>query len=74
MRRYLPDFLVRLANGKMLILEMKGIETKQAKAKFAALCECERAVNSHKAYGEWGCVICTSSAYVDGIIAKYAQK
>ena len=70
-RKYLPDFLVRLVNGKMLILEMKGIETEQDKAKFAALCEWVRAVNSHKEYGRWECVMCTSPAEIDGVIAEY---
>ena len=72
-RRYLTDFLVRLANGKMLLLEIKGIETEQDKAKFAALSEWVRAVNSHKVYGQWECAMCTSPAALDGIIARYAQ-
>ena len=73
-RRYLPDFLVRLENGKTLILEMKGIETERDKAKFSALREWVKAVNSYKAYGEWECVMCKSPAEVDGIILKYSQQ
>ena len=69
-RKYLPDFLVRLVNGNMLILEMKGIETEQDKTKFAALCEWVRAVNCHKEYGRWECVTCTSPAEIDGMIAE----
>jgi type III restriction enzyme len=38
-RRYLPDFLVRLAGGTILALEIKGTDTSQNKAKRDALNE-----------------------------------
>ena len=34
-RKYRPDFLVRLANGAMLVLEVKGQDTPQNRAKRA---------------------------------------
>ena len=71
-RRYLPDFLVRLTNGKTLILEVKGQLTDQDEAKLAALREWIEAVNNHKAYGEWLCDVSASPADVDGVIARYA--
>lgn len=70
-RRYLPDFLVRLTNGRTLILEVKGQMTEQDEAKRAALREWVEAVNNHKLYGEWMCDVSESPAEVDGVIARY---
>ena len=38
-RKYRPDFLVRLRNGTMLVLEVKGQDSPQNQAKRAALHE-----------------------------------
>ena len=70
-RRYLPDFLVRLADGRMLVLEVKGIETDESRAKHEALCEWVRAVNTVKTFGEWACEVVRSPAEIGGVIAKY---
>ena len=43
-RKYRPDFLVRLGSGTMLVLEVKGQDTPQHQAKRAALDEWARAV------------------------------
>ena len=69
-RRYLPDFLVRLSNDKMLVLEVKGIETDESIAKHKALCEWCEAVSNVKTYGEWVCDVVRSPAEVDGVIAR----
>ena len=45
-RRYRADFLVRLANGATLILEVKGQDSQQEEAKRGAL---ERAVSTELA-------------------------
>ena len=52
-RRYIPDFLVRLNDDSMLILETKGIETDQDKIKFQALKDWCEAVNTVKIFGKW---------------------
>ena len=70
-RKYLPDFLVKLVNGKTLILEVKGIESEQDIAKREALCEWVKAVNAVHTYGEWVCDSCMSPAEIDGVIIKY---
>jgi type III restriction enzyme len=51
--RYRPDFLIRLANDEMLILETKGQETEQDKTKRTALREWIRAVNANGGFGRW---------------------
>ncbi|MBQ3447690.1 MAG: hypothetical protein IJG37_08615, partial [Synergistaceae bacterium] len=70
-RRYLPDFLVRLADGRMLVLEVKGIETDESRATHEALCEWVRAVNTVKTFGECACEVVRSPAEIGGVIAKY---
>jgi len=73
-RTYYPDFLVKLDNGKTLVLETKGQDSPQVQAKNAALTEWVEAVNSLKEYGEWCSDISFNVADVDGIIAKYASE
>lgn len=50
-RKCRPDFLVRLTNGTMLVLEVKGQDSAQNKAKRAALEEWTRAVTQHGGFG-----------------------
>ncbi len=52
-RKYRPDFLVRLANGDMLILETKGQNTELERVKRGYLDEWVQAVNAHGAFGRW---------------------
>jgi type III restriction enzyme len=52
-RKYRPDFLVRLTDGTMLVLEVKGQDSAQSKAKRAALDEWTRAVTRHGGFGRW---------------------
>lgn len=52
-RKYRPDFLVRLTNGEMLVLETKGQDTEQDKAKRRYLDEWTQAVNVHGGFGHW---------------------
>ena len=52
-RRYVPDFLIRLRNGKMLILEIKGQDSPQNKQKRQALDAWVKAVNQKGGFGVW---------------------
>jgi len=56
-RRYFPDFIIKLKNGGNLILETKGRDSEQDKTKRAFLDEWCRAVNQHGAFGKWGCAV-----------------
>ena len=51
--KYRPDYLVRLTNGRMLILEVKGQDDQQNQTKREFLSEWVRAVNGHGGFGEW---------------------
>jgi type III restriction enzyme len=52
-RKYRPDFLVRLKSGDMLILETKGQDTEQDRVKRHYLDEWTQAVNAHGGFGHW---------------------
>lgn len=52
-RRFIPDYLIRFANGKQLILEIKGEDSDQNRAKRQALDTWVRAVNARGGFGTW---------------------
>ena len=56
-RRYIPDFIVRLTGGRHVILETKGQDNEQVQAKKEALDDWVKAVNGHGSFGEWYSVI-----------------
>ena len=70
-KKYVPDFLIKLDNGKTLVLETKGQETRRDKVKRQALAEWVEAVNNTGEFGEWCNDVSYNPADVDGIIAKY---
>ncbi|MEJ5259798.1 MAG: DEAD/DEAH box helicase family protein [Anaerohalosphaeraceae bacterium] len=51
--KYRPDFLIRLADGQMLVLETKGEESEKDKVKHQYLDEWCQAVTSHGGFGRW---------------------
>ncbi|GAB2660673.1 DEAD/DEAH box helicase family protein [Arenimonas aestuarii] len=67
-RRYVPDFLVRLANGKTLVLEIKGEDSDQNKAKRSALEVWVRGVNQKGGFGVWCCGVAFSPGEVPSLI------
>ena len=70
-RKYTPDFLVKLDNGKTLVLETKGQEARRDKEKRKALAEWVQAVNNWEDFGVWCNDVSYNVADVDGIIAKH---
>jgi hypothetical protein len=52
-RKYRPDFLVRLRSGDMLVLETKGQSTEEDEVKHKYLEEWILAVNAHGGFGRW---------------------
>jgi type III restriction enzyme len=51
--KFRPDYLVRLSNGRTLVLEVKGQDDQQQQTKREFLAEWVRAVNGHGGFGEW---------------------
>ena len=52
-RKYRPDFLVRLVSGGTLILETKGQDREQDRVKRRYLDEWVQAVNTKRGFGHW---------------------
>ncbi|MDE5441092.1 DEAD/DEAH box helicase family protein [Bradyrhizobium sp. CSA207] len=71
-RRYIPDFLVKLANGKTLILEIKGEDSPQDKAKREALSEWVLAVNAAAGFGNWCWDVAFQPAQVHDVLDRHS--
>jgi type III restriction enzyme len=71
-RKYRPDFLIRLATGKMLVLEVKGQDSQKDRTKREFLDECVKAVNEHGGFGHWAWAVSFDPADIPGILATYA--
>jgi type III restriction enzyme len=70
-RRFIPDFLIRLANGKTLVLEIKGQDTEQNRAKRAALDTWVKAVNEKGGFGTWCSDVAFEPAQIHDIIQRH---
>ena len=71
-RRFIPDFLIRLNNGRMLVLEIKGEDSEQNKAKRAALDFWVQGVNAKGGFGVWCCDVAFVPAQLQDILVKHA--
>ena len=70
-KKYRPDFLIRLATGKMLVLEVKGQDTQRDKTKRQFLDEWVKAVNAHGGFGRWSCDVSYDTADLPDILAAH---
>lgn len=64
-----PDYIVRLKNGKTLVLEMKGEETDQDRAKYQAARRWITAVNNWGRLGVWEFSVCHDPQVLPRLIA-----
>lgn len=72
--KYLPDFLVRLTDGRMLILEVKGQDDDEQRTKRQFLDEWVRAVNTHAGFGEWAWAVSRRPLDVLDILEVQARR
>ena len=70
-RRYIPDFLIRLTNGKTLVLEVKGEDSEQDRAKRSALDAWVKGVNAKGGFGTWCCDVAFQPAQMHDIVQKH---
>ncbi len=68
-RKYRPDFLIRLKSGDDLVLETKGQDNEQNRAKRAALDEWCKAVNAQGGFGRWCWAVSQNPADIKDILA-----
>jgi type III restriction enzyme len=73
-RRYVPDFLVRLKNEKTLVLEIKGEDSDQNRAKLAAMKAWVEAVNAKGGFGVWCSDIAYEMARVQDILEAHGGR
>ncbi len=77
-RRYIPDFIVRLAGGgrpggeRMLVLEVKGDPLDIDRSKEKYLEDWVRAVNAHGGFGRWSCAMYLPGGDLDQMLAEAA--
>jgi len=67
---YVPDYLVRLTDGRILILEVKGFESEQDRAKHDAALQWVRAVNNTRKIGNWTFLVCKNPNELAGELRK----
>jgi type III restriction enzyme len=72
-RRFIPDFIVKLTNGKTLALEIKGTDSPQNKAKRDALAEWVKAVNEAGGFGAWAWDVAFEPAQVHDLVKKHGS-
>jgi type III restriction enzyme len=72
-RRYLPDFLVRLTVGKTLVLEIKGEDSEQNRAKRAALDAWVQGVNAKGGFGVWAWDVAFEAAEIQDILVRHSS-
>jgi type III restriction enzyme len=69
-KKYRPDFLIRLVNGDMLVLETKGEDTEQDQVKRRYLDEWTRAVNAHSGFGNWRWAVAKQPGEIRDILMR----
>ena len=69
-RKYRPDFLVRLNTGEMLILETKGQDTEQERVKRRFLDEWVNAVNAHGGFGHWRWAVVQQPGEIKDVLTR----
>jgi type III restriction enzyme len=71
---YYPDFLVKLADGTTLILEIKGQQTPQDNAKHQAAARWVSAVNRWGQLGKWNFGVCREPVELRRTLEKLAAE
>jgi type III restriction enzyme len=72
--KYRPDFLIRLHDGRVLVLEVKGEDSPRDKAKREALDEWVKAVNADGRFGQWCWGVSFSPGDVLDILQRWAHQ
>lgn len=70
-RRFLPDFLVQLTNGHTLVLEIKGVDDDQNRAKRSALDAWVRGVNQKGGFGVWAHAVAFQPSQVSDVLVEF---
>ena len=69
-RKYRPDFLIRLKSGDMLVLETKGQDDDRNRTKRRFLDEWSQAVNQHGGFGRWTWAVSRDPGDIKDVLHK----
>ena len=72
-RKYRPDFIIRLKSGNHMILETKGQDTEQNKTKRRFLDEWVKAVNEHGGFGQWCWGVSKDPGDIKDVVSRHAE-
>ncbi len=72
-RKYRPDFIIRLKSGDYLVLETKGQDSDQDRTKRRFLDEWVTAVNDHGGFGRWHAVVSRHPGDIADILVRYGE-
>lgn len=70
-RKYYPDFILRLKNDNYVVLEVKGIDSLQNQIKRKYLNEWIDAVNNHGGFGRWSWDVSFNPNDIQSILLKH---
>ena len=71
-RKFRPDYMVRFAGGKILILEVKGQDNQEQQTKREFLSEWVRAINAHGGLGIWAADVSRHPTDIHEILARHS--
>ena len=71
--RYFPDYLIKLKNGKFMVLEVKGKDDAKQQEKRKALDLWVKAVNEDKGFSEWCWDVSFNPEDLTGILIKHSK-
>jgi len=69
-RKFYPDFILRLVNGDYMVLETKGVDSQQNQTKREYLNEWVKAVNNHGGFGKWHWDVSFHPSDIEGLVKK----
>ena len=72
-RKYRPDFIIRLDSGVHLVLEVKGRDSAENQTKRRFLDEWVNAVNAHGGFGRWACDVSFDPGDIKDVLARHSQ-
>lgn len=70
-KNYLPDYIIELQNGEKIILEVKGQNSDEVRAKLEFLDLWVKGVNEHGGFGKWHWAIVFNSSEIHDVLNKY---
>lgn len=71
-RKFRPDYLIRLASGKTLVLEVKGQDSDQNRVKREYLDLWVRAINANGGFGQWEWDVSREPGDIQDILLRHS--